>query len=182
MMAQKARLYSGADSVRAMEAIRQTHANQEAWPYEHVFPPVNSIPVNATDAVVTPAQAAVATVLSYKVPSGFKLILTGIIQSYINAGGLGAFVPGAALWTVTLNTPVGVANVQASSLQGLTNVKVPMGSFLAGNVWYFARAYEFAPLDILRSTVLNVALGVGDPNYFASAFLGWLVPAIKEPK
>ncbi len=178
----KPRLYSGSDAVRAMEKIRSTHANQEAWPYEHVYPPVNSIPVNATDAVVTPALAAVAEILTYKVPSGYRFIMTGVVLSYINTGGLGPFVPGDALWTVDLNTPTGVANIQASPVQGLTAVKMPLGSFTAGNVWWFARAYEFAPLDVLRSKATNVALGVGDPNYFASAFLGWLLPALKDTK
>lgn len=175
-------LYSGPDATRALEKIRQTHANQEAWPYEHCFPPVNSIPVNETNAIPTPAIGVQAVVLTFKVRSGYKFIMTGIVEMYINSGGLGAFVPGAALWTVDLNTPVGVPNIQASPVQGLTAVKVPFGNFLSGNKWYFDRPYEFAPLDVLRSKGTNVALPAGDPAYFASGFFGWLVPAIKEPK
>lgn len=175
-------LYSGPDATRALEKIRQAHANQEAWPYAHVYPPVNSLPVNQTDAVVTPAVAATAVILTYKVPSGFKFILKGCVLTYINAGGLGAFVPGAALWTVTLNTAAGVTNVQATPIQGLSLVKVPLGSFTAGQTWWFARAYEFAPLDILRATAKNVAVGAGDPNYFAAGFFGWLLPALANVK
>ena len=33
---------SGPDATRALESIRKTHANQQAWPYEHCYPPVNS--------------------------------------------------------------------------------------------------------------------------------------------
>ncbi len=178
----KPRLYSGPDATRALEVIRQTHANQEAWPYMHVYPPVNSQPVNETGAVPTPAVAAQAVILTYQVPTGWKFIMTGVVLGYINSGGLGAFVPGAALWTIDVNTTPGVSNVQAEPVQGLTRVKVPLGNFLSGNVWPLARAYEFAPLDTLRAKATNVALPAGDPAYFVAGFLGWRVPAIGEVK
>ncbi len=178
----KPRLYSGPDATRALEKIRQTHANQEAWPYPHVYPPVNSIPVNETNSVVTDVLTSTSVILTYKVPTGFKFIMNGCILGYINAGGLGAFVPGQALWTVKLNSIPGVTNIQASPVQGLTLLKMPLGNFLTGHIWYFSRAYEFAPLDVLRATAQNIGLGVGDPNYFTAAFVGWLVPALPNAK
>ncbi len=181
-MTAKPLLYSGADAVRAAEKIRQTHANQEQWPYVHCFPPVNSIPVNQTGSVVTPALSAQAVILTYKVPPGFKFIMTGVVAMYINSGTLGAFLPGQGLFTLDLNTPPGVTNIQASPVQGLTALTVPLGNYLAGVKWYLERAYEFAPLDELRWKGTNVGLPVGTPAFFAAGVFGWLLPAIKEPK
>ena len=73
--------------------------------------------------------------------------MTGVVLGYINSGGIGSFVPGAALFSVDVNTAPGVASVQSTPVQGLTNVKVPLCSYLSGRKWKMERAYEFAPLD-----------------------------------
>ena len=180
------RLYSGPDAVRAMEEIRKTHTNQEQWPYQHVFPPVNSIPVNETGSIVTPAQGlsgnALNVILTYEVPEGSIFIMQGCVLGYINSGGLGAFVPGAALWTIDVNTAPNVTSVQNAPLQGLTNKTVPLGNFLTGNEWVFHRAYEFAPLDVIRCKGVNVALNVGDPNYFVAGIFGYRIPSVGNVK
>ena len=174
-MATAVQLYSGADAVRAAEKLRQEKEKHDNWPYEHCFPPPNSIPVNAIGSIATGALASVVVPLTYKVPSGYRFIMTAIVQDYTG----GAFTPGAALWTVDLNTPVGIPSVQAAPVQGLVAVPVRLGSFDLAQQWEFQRAYEFAPLDILRSKVTNVGLSVGTPNFFSSGFFGWLVPSVK---
>ena len=174
------RVYQGVDAVIAADALRQAQTNREKWPYMHVHPPVNAEPVHVIGSVVTPdivanvgLAAATVVVLAYQVPSGFRFYLRGIIQSCVG----GAFFPGAALWTIDRNTPIGVANVQAQPEQGLVAVPVPLGAFLpAFKIDEFYRAYEFEPLDVVRSKATNVGLGVGDPNYFLSGFFGYLVP------
>ena len=172
------RLYMGADAVKAADVVRQAQSNREKWPYMHEYAPPNAEPVHRINSVVTPdivanvGAAATVIVLEYQVPSGFRFYLRGIIQTYEG----GNFVPGQALWTIDRNTPVGVANVQAQPEQGLVAVPQRVGSFSPWTVDEFARAYEFEPLDIVRSKATNVNVAVGDPNYFSSAFLGYLVP------
>jgi len=174
------RVYNGVDAVFAVDAIRRDESNREKWPYQHVYPPVNAEPVHVIGFVPTPdivanvGAAATVVVLSYQVPSGFRFIMRGIIQTYEG----GAFSPGQALWTVNRNTPVGVANFQAQPEQGLVAVPVRLGSFSPFTVDEFARAYEFEALDIVRSKATNVALGVGDPNFFSTGFFGYLIPDV----
>lgn len=175
------RVYSGVDAVQAADVVRRDASNREKWPYMHIYAPVNAEPVHVIASIVTPDQvanvgvaAATVVVLAYQVPSGFRFYLRAIIQTYEG----GAFVPGQATWTIDRNTPVGVASFQAQPEQGLVAVPQRVGSFSPWTVDEFARAYEFEPLDIVRSKATNVALGVGDPNYFSSAFLGYLVPDV----
>ena len=175
------RIFTGVDAVMAADAVRRDTSNREKWPYMHVYPPVNSEPVHRINSVVTPdtvanvgAVLATVIVLEYQVPSGFRFYLRGLIQTYEG----GNFVPGQALWTIDRNTPVGVPNFQAQKEQGLVAIPQRVGSFSPWTVDEFARAYEFEPLDIVRSKATNVGLGVGDPNYFSTAFLGYLVPDV----
>jgi hypothetical protein len=175
------RVYSGVDAVKAVDVIRRDESNREKWPYMHVYAPVNAEPVHVIGAVPTPDQvvnvglaAATVVVLAYRVPSGFRFYLRGIIQTYDG----GAFVPGQALWTIDRNTPVGVANFQAQHEQGLTAIPVRLGSFSPFTVDEFPRAYEFEALDLIQSKATNVALGVGDPNFFSTGFFGYLVPDV----
>lgn len=168
------RVYSGVDAVKAADAVRRDQNNRERWPYMHIYPPVNAEPVHVIASVFTPAVAAQIEVLRYNVPSGFRFYLRGIIQTYEG----GNFVPGDVLWTIDRNTPVGVASSQAQPEQGLVAVPVRVGSFNPFTVDEFARAYEFEPLDVVRSKATNVAVGVGTPNTFTSGFFGYLVPDV----
>src|ERR1035437_2635542 len=141
------RVYSGVDAVKAADVVMRDQSNREKRPYMHVYPPVNAEPVHVIGSVVTPALAATVIVLAYQVPSGFRFYLRGIIQTYEG----GNFVSGQATWTIDRNTPVGVANYQAQPEQGLVAVPVRVGSFAPFMMDEFARAYEFEPLDIVRS-------------------------------
>ena len=170
------RVFSGVDSVMAADVVRRDQSNREKWPYMHVYPPVNAEPVHVIASVVTPAVNSTAVVLAYKVPSGFRFYLRAIVQNYVG----GNFVPGQALWTIDRNTPVGVGNFQAQPEQGLVAVPVPVGSFAPFMPDEFYRAYEFEPLDIVRSKATNIGVGVGDPNYFSTGFFGYLVPDVDK--
>jgi hypothetical protein len=173
MTAKVQSILSGADATRALDLTRDPDPNKTAWPYVHVFPPPNSRPVHQIGTVAVPAQAATVTVLAYQVPSGFRFIMEAILQAYTP----GAFVPGDALWTVDLNAPVGIADIQGAVIQGLTRIPIPLGSWLLGTQWKFARAYEFEPLSLLQSKARNVNLVAGAPNYFVSGFFGYLIQA-----
>ena len=164
-------LLTGASATRAADALRDQRLNQAYWPYVHVFPPPDSIPVHAITLtpVAVPGVGVQVQVLQYKVPSGFSFILTGIVQQYQG----GTFVFGDGLWTVDRNTPIGVASVQASPVQGLVSLPTPIGSFQVTGPWVLPRAYEFAPLDVLRSKFTEVSAPAG---LLVSGFFGYLVP------
>lgn len=177
MSAARQFVLSGPDATRALDKTRDLEANKAAWPYVHVFPPPNSIPVHQITpvAVVCPAAGATAVVLAYRVPSGHRFVMEAILQAFTG----GAFIPGDALWSVDLNAPVGVFNVQGTPVQGLTALPIPLGSWVYGTQWPFKRAYEFEPLSLLQSKVRNVNLVAGAPNVFISGFFGYLIPALK---
>jgi len=170
-----ARALTGVQAIDAAEKRRQQLRRESDWPYLHIFPPPNSIPLHQFGGpVAVPAKSATAVVLSYQVPEGFRAYVTGILQAYSG----GTLLPGDLLWTVTQNKPTGITDVQGAPIQGLTSVPVPLGEWSFGLWWPFPRAYEFEPDTVLRSTVLNSTgnVGPGAPNYLVSAFLGYLVP------
>lgn len=156
--------------MEAAQIVRHMLKGSEAWPWDHLYPPPGSIPINLIGDVVSPAVNVITPVLQYQVPIGMKLYLMAALLDKQ----AGAFNPGDALWTVDENA-VG-ASVQGAGVQGLVSLPIPLGSFDIGRWWPFRRAYEFDPQTLLRSTVVNVNLPVGLPNYFVSCFLGYLVP------
>lgn len=166
------RVYSGSDAVKAADALRQQAERREAWPYLHIYSPPNAEPVHEIGTIETPDQGSTAVVLTYTVPSGYRFYLRAIVQNYVG----GAFVPGDALWTIDRNRPVGIADIQGQPEQGLVAVPVEVGSLKPFSSDKFWRAYEFEELDVVRSKGTNVNLGVGAPNFFVSAFLGYIVP------
>jgi len=169
--------FSGVDLVKSADKERQDREKRSEWPYLHLFPPPNSIPVNqiTQTPVGVPAIGLTAVALAYRVPSGYQFIMTGIVQNIYGS----AVNPGDVTWTVDRNKPVGIADSQGMGVQGLINVPVPLGSFPFGVIWEFKRPYEFEPLDLVQSKATNVASGgVGLPNALISAFLGYLIPVV----
>lgn len=169
-----ARSLVGIDATRAADRVRQQKRNQDDWPYVHLFPPPNSIPVNQTASVVVPAMGSTVTVLTYSVPDGMRLILRGILQAYSG----GAFNPGDGLWTVTQNAPASISDTQGAPVQGLISVPIPYGAWQYGKYWRFERPYEFDQETVVRSTFKNVNLGAGAPNWLVSGFMGYLIPVL----
>lgn len=152
------------------EAVRRMKLNQQAWPYLHEFAPPVADEVNLIAIANSLTAGSLLPVLSYTVPLGMRFFLEGILQDFAGA----AFNPGDALWTIDRNaSPL---SLQSSYVQGLIQVPVPLGSFTARRQWWFKRAYEFGPNELVRSTVINVNLGVGAGNVFISGFFGYLVP------
>jgi hypothetical protein len=173
MSAKPIQMFSGVDSVRAADAYRlAVEARRNAWPYVHVYPPPNAIDVNVIGTQVTQAQAAAAIeVLSYQVNSGKRFFMTGVVL-----GASVSFAPGAALFTVDRNSPVGVTNSQFMPEHGLVNVPVQLGSFALGP-WKFSRVREFGPLDVIRVKATNVGLNAGSDLYVCGLF-GYEVPTL----
>lgn len=168
----------GPDSIAAAQALREDRARKTQWPFPWCFPPPGATRVTAgADTSGTLAVPVVGTPtqgLAYTVDEGFQFALEAIVVTYINAGVLGAWTPGAALWSLTLNQPVGVTTFQGSSIQGFGAVDVPLGTLQIP--WPLECAELFQPNDCIRSVFTNVSLGVGDPNYFKTLLLGWKWP------
>ena len=155
------------------EVLRQTLKRKQAWPYEHIFPPRDSIEVNQIATTPTLGVGILTPILTYTVPMGLKFYLTAVLMDFLGA----VFHPGDALWTV--DRDFSIASVQGAYVQGFIQVPVPLGSFAVGRRWELPRAYEFGPLETVRSTAYNVNLGVGSPNDYVSGFFGYLVPSTK---
>ena len=160
--------YTGVDLVEAAETV-MLQRWRELWPYIHVYPPPDAIPVHEIGYIANPGQGGTAEVLRYQVQPGLRFIMQAILQVWVGGA---APAPGDALWTVSVNSDVS-SSVQSMPVNGLSDVPVPLGSVEAGNKWPFERAYEFKGQDVVRSVVDNVNLIDG---FFVSGFFGYLVP------
>jgi hypothetical protein len=169
------RIANGPDLIRAGDAVRRAEKNRDAWPFPHVYPPVNSIRRNPMGYCLAPAAAAQAVILSWTVPSGFWFYMKFLGLYY--SGETAA--PGAFLLTLDRNTPLGVAGLGSVSTD-LQSVPFPMGSFEHGPV-ELPRTELFAPEDWIQAKVYNVSVTPGTPNSFGAYFGGWLVPTIEVP-
>ena len=156
------------------EKLRAERAKRSAWPYRHLFPAGVDVEVNQlADIVAPPQDGNLHVILQYKVPSGFRFWLDAILQD-----GPQPFTPGDAIWVVDENSQL-ASSSQASRIQGLVNIPYPMGSIRDGKLWHFEMPYDFDPLTVIRSKVMNVNFAPGAPNYFTSGFFGFLVPLVK---
>lgn len=161
----------------AQKRAEQVRAERkEQWPYVHIFPPPNSRVLHLiSSAVAVPALNATALILKYQVEDGMRCFLKGIIQCISGS----VFTPGDVLWTLTVNEPIGITDVQGAPVQGLVRVPVPLGSWQNGVPWEFERAYEFPPNSLIQSTALNISGTPGAPNFLVSGFFGYLVPDVE---
>jgi len=168
----------GPDSVAAAQALREERLAKTKWPYPWSFPPDGAIRVTAgadtSGTLIVPVAGTPTQGLAYTVDEGFQFALEAIVVEYINAGAGGLWSPGDALWSLTLNQPVGVTTFQGSPIQGFSLVDIPLGTLqIAWKLWC---AELFQPNDTIRSVFTNVNLADGVPNYFKSIFLGWKWP------
>jgi hypothetical protein len=169
------RIANGPDAIRAADAIRRAERNRDAWPFPHVYPPVNSMRRDPMGYCFAPAAAAQAVILGYTVPSGYWFWMKWIGLYYQGE----TFVPGGFLLTVDKNTPLGMAGF-GSVLTDLQNIPFPLGSFEHGPI-ELPRTELLAPEDWLQAKVYNVSVTPGSPNTFGAYFGGWLVPTIEVP-
>lgn len=169
----------GPDAIAAAQALREERAAKHQWPFPWSFPPPGATRVTAgadsSGTLLVPAVATPTQGLLYTVDEGFQFALEAIVVEYLNAGAHGLWNPGDALWSLTLNQPVGVTTFQGSPIQGLTNVDVGLGTLQIP--WHLFCAELFQPNDAIRAVFTNVALADGSPNYFKTLLLGWKWPA-----
>ena len=153
------------------EKLRQERERRSAWPYHDLFPVAQDLEVNRIAVIVAPNQDGnLHVVLQYQVPSGFRFRMAAILQD-----GPTGISPGDASWVVDINAEISTST-QASRIQGLINLPVPLGSTADGRIWPFVMPYIFDPLTVIRSKVMNVHIVPGSPNFFTSGFFGFLEP------
>ena len=177
-MPRSQRIAAGPDLAKAGDAIRRAEQARGAWPFPHVYPPINSRRRNPTGYVISPALGAQALILQWTVPDGFCFYMDrlGLYTSLA----LTAFALGDFAFTVDKNTPLG-APMLGAVLTDLYNVPYPLGGFLNGPI-KLSRAELFEPLDVIAAKVTNNSAPVGAPTTFAAYFGGWLIPAIEVPE
>jgi hypothetical protein len=157
--------------------------SKRMWPYPWTYPPPGATRVqagmDASGTIVTPAQGVAAVQgLLYVVDQGFQFALTDVIVIYINTTTANqGCAPGSFLWSLDVNSPVGVPFLQGSPIQGFTNIDVPTLAL----PWPLRMPEFFGPNDAIRSKFVNVSLAVGAPNYFKTILLGWRWPVDGAP-
>src|ERR1039458_15954 len=169
------RIANGPDLMRAGDAIRRAEKNRDAWPFPHVYPPVNSIRRDPMGYCLAPAAAAQVVILGWSVPSGYWFFMKWLGLYYQGE----TFAAGAFLLTVDRNTPLGIPGL-GSVETDLQNIPFPFGSFEHGLI-ELPRTQLFAPEDLIQAKVTNVSITPGTPNSFGAYFGGWLVPTNEVP-
>jgi len=177
------RVVTGPEAVKQMHALHQIERNRDQWPYPWLCPPESAEPVFRYGSIAAPAfgGANQVEVLKYSVPAGLQFALCGLLQIYVGAG----FVPGRGdiLWTVDLDSPVGVTALQGNPLAGLYQISTSLPPMLSQNgvAWppmRFEKPFILKPETDLRSKATTVAnVSTGDPNYLISIFEGFTWPA-----
>lgn len=173
------RQLQGPEAIAAAQQLRDEKAAKSQWPYPWCFPPPNAVRVTAgadsTGTLAVPTVLAGETqVLLYKVDQGYQFVLEALTVMYLNQGAEGVVSPGAFLWSLTLNKPVGVSTFQGQGVQGFTLVDVALGTRQIP--WPLWRAELFEPNDEIRVTVTNVSLTPDTPNFIKAILLGWTWP------
>jgi hypothetical protein len=169
------RIANGPDLIRAGDAVRRAEKNRDAWPFPHVYPPVNSIRRDPMGYCLAPAVNAQAVILAWSVPSGFWFYMERLGLYYQGE----TFVFGGFLLTVDRNTPLGIPGI-GSTETDLQNIPFPLGSFEHGPI-ELDRTQLFAPEDLIQAKLTNISVTPGTPNCFGAYFGGWLVPTIEVP-
>jgi hypothetical protein len=172
------RMVTGPIATKMAKALERLQKRRDEWPFWWSFPAPDSTRVHAVGVVPSPAPATQTQILQYNVPSGYQFAFRKITQVYIGA----SFTPGSGdiVWTLDINTPLGVSAAQGYTVQGFANQIIPYGGFVGG----FFTGYELekpeilGPLDQLRSKVTtDINIPVGAPNFFISIFDGLLYPS-----
>jgi hypothetical protein len=144
-------------------------------------PPPGSKHVAAAASLPAPLTNVQTQIVQYQVPNGFRFRLKGLLLG-CNCPG---WTPGDgnAVFSVSLNKPVGALNAQGAPVRGLDNVTVPLGSFAAGP-WPIPEDERsvFESRDIVRVLVSSNPLVIfpGLPNVFTAMLVGYTWPLSSE--
>ncbi len=177
-MSKYLRTLEGPASVAAANEVREHRAQKSQWPYQWSYPPPGAVRVTAgadsSGTLVVPVAATPTEGLLYTVDEGFQFCMDKLVVIYLAAGNIGAWSPGDAEWSLTVNQPVGVTSFQGYSVQGFQAVDVPLGSLQI--TWPLEMPELFDPSDQIRVVFTNTNLASGGTNFFKAILLGWRWP------
>jgi hypothetical protein len=168
----------GPKAIAAATALSEERAKRSAWPYPWTYPPPGAIRVSAgldsSGTIAVPVAGTPTQGILYTVEEGFQFCLTHIVVEFLTSGIIGPWNPGDALWSLTVNRPVGLTTFQGYVAQGFSGVDVPLGTLQIP--WPLEMADFFDANEALRIVLTNVNLSSGDPNFFKCILLGWRWP------
>ncbi len=168
---------NGPDSVFAANKMRSTKSRMEQWPYPWTYPPPNAKNAMPSGSIPAPLANEQAAVLTYKVPTGMRFYLVGIIQQFAGVG----FVAGSpsAVWTLDKDSPVtsGITPIQSSPIAFFTRLPFTLGSFDSGP-FLLGMPEIFEANTVIRSKVVtDGSITPGGSNWFTTLLMGWTTPA-----
>jgi len=156
---------------------------RDKWPWPWVYPDGRSEPVNPRTVVAAPPNGVLTELLSFQVPDGFTLKLTGLLVTYI-----GTAINDAAqlvTWTIDVDIPTTVA-------VGLTQPVLPSGYAIRdfGSLTTHLGSLDLGPYPVsgrfqvdarkvLRIKVQTTApfpTNPPAPVFFLSGIAGWVYP------
>lgn len=138
--------------------------------------------VAAAGSLPAPVTNAQTLIVQYQVPNGFRFRLKGLLLG-CNCPG---WTPGDgnAVFSLSLNKPVGSLNAQGAPVRGFENVSVPLGSFAFGP-WPIPEDERsvFESRDVVRVLVVSnpLVIAPGLPNVFTAMLVGYTWPLNSEP-
>jgi hypothetical protein len=128
-------------------------------------------------SIPAPPTNAQTLIMQYQVPNGFRFRLTGLLLSC----NCPAWTPGDgnAVFSLSLNKPVGSTASQGAPLQGFGSVTVPLGSFEHGP-WPIPEDDRslFESRDVVYVSVVSnpLVIAPGSPNVFTAMLVGYIWP------
>ena len=175
-MAALPQLVSGPQAIEAARALKL----RAQWPYPWFVAPPGSRHVFQAGTILAPVVGSVpplsnpTLILAYQVPNNYRFCLKGVLLVYTGVG----WVPGDGniVFSLTVNTPVGLTAAAGIPFKDFQAVTIPLGSFAAGP-WPIEPG-ELSILnsrDILRATVVTNTgvIGPGGNNLLTAIFVGY---------
>ena len=171
----------GASLSAAARPLSVPHRVEGKYPFQWLYPGPNSrmarpSGIVAIPGITAPATNALATVMKYEVPEGFRFVLEGVLMG-TNATG---YSPGQGLLLFTLQVEYSTG---PRGVEFLTNLDFPTGKFVTVAGAFEAQCadlvgrIEFAPLDVLEVVVNNQGLNAPAATDVAIGVLqGFLYP------
>lgn len=173
-MSPKRSLVYGPQALVAAESLRQQQTKDKKWPYSWIEAPPGSKQDQGFGYLAIPAAGVVSEVMAYTVADGLSFYPTHVVFQVLGAN----WTAGDFLWTMDVNSPVGVSAPQSLPIDGYAAVPFPLGTLEIA--WEIPRAERnlLHSRDVLRIKATNVGLGVG-AGQFLGLVKGYLLASVE---
>lgn len=161
---QKRIIKPGASLSRAAQVLADPKRAEGKFPFQWLYPGPNSRMALPNGAVALPAQGNSATIFQYTVPSGYRLVVTGVTLNAFTATGDWSPGSGQLLFNLIVEFSTGPRTVEF-----MGNLAIPLGTF--ERPYPLEGRLEFSPEDVIEATVENVSIAVPSAADYAYAIL-----------